>query len=111
MARLRCLRHLHLLMLLCQLLVLGVATAAPWVNPQPYGPLCSAGGGGSGSGTGAGAGTLDCPACLPLLAPPPAQAPVQAPAHAQPLWWQLPAAAVPDLLPTPLPPVRGPPSV
>lgn len=109
MARLRRLRHLYLLVLLCQLLVLGVATAAPWVNPQPYGPLCSAGG--AAGGPDIGSDTLDCPACLPLLAPPPAQAPVRAPAHTPPLWWQLPAAAIPDLLPTPLPPVRGPPSV
>lgn len=110
MNRLRCLRRLHLLVLLCQLLVLATATAAPWVDPRPYGPLCTAGTASLGSGS-AEPDALDCPVCLPLMAPPPAVWPAPAPGHTPPLWRQLPAAAVPDLLPTPLPPVRGPPSV
>lgn len=106
MSRLRHLRRLHLLVLLCQLLVLATATAAPWVNPQPYAPWVSMCGGGGGD-----ADPLACPACLPLQAPPPASqavAPAVDAGHALPRAFRV---FLLDLQRLPVPPARGPPTV
>jgi hypothetical protein len=108
MNRLRRLSRLHLLVLLCQLLVLATATASPWVDPRPLGPMCGA----LGAGTaGDSSDTLDCPACLPLQAPPPAAfTPFTAAAGPAGLGAAAPSFLL-DLQRLPIPPARGPPTV
>ena len=97
-------------------LFVGVASAAPWVQPHRFDLVCSAGGGTTlvdmGGETGAlpaGHG-MDCALCLPFTAPPPEAGP--APTLAQ----SPPATAAPradrhDLGTSAAPsPGRGPPS-
>lgn len=105
MSRLRHLRRLHLLVLLCQLLVLATATAAPWVNPQPYAPWVSMCGGGDN------ADPLACPACLPLQAPPSAGLPVTLATDAGHALPRAVPVSLLDLQRLPVPPARGPPTV
>jgi hypothetical protein len=81
MSRLQSLRQARTLirwMLACFVLAMGVAVAAPVVNPQALSLVCSAGGsvklvvqnGAEGSVPLTMAHTLDCVMCLPAGAPP-----------------------------------------
>ncbi|PQA76968.1 DUF2946 family protein [Rhodoferax sp. TS-BS-61-7] len=81
MSPLQTLRQAHALirwMLACFVLAMGVAVAAPVVNPQALSLVCSAGGSvklvvqddAGGSAPMALAHTLDCVMCLPAGAPP-----------------------------------------
>ena len=106
MNRLRRLRRLHLLVLLCQLLVLATATAAPWVNPQPYAPWVSMCGGGGND-----ADPLACPACLPVQAPPPAAVVPFIATNARHHSPTAFSSSLLDLQRLPVPPARGPPTV
>lgn len=94
----------------------GVAVASPVFKPVSMELVCSSGGSfhlvdGQDRGKPAHAGQLDCPLCLPMVAPPPAPLarvpePLPSLAHAvQPF----PAARIAALVGAPLPP-RGPPS-
>ena len=116
MHSLRSARQLVRIVLIWFALSLGVAMASPVVNPQVFELLCS----GSGSMkvlVKAADGTpqpstyaLDCPLCVPAVAPPPA--PFIPGICAQPLGHvvqSIPAARVAALTAAPLP-ARGPPS-
>ncbi len=108
------------------LLALGVATAAPLVQPKPWVLVCSASGvvalvalqdddgssGGGNDGTAAPGGmhhTLDCALCLPGGAPPPVLAwALAAPAPLPHVLLPVEAARIAALVGAPLP-ARGPP--
>lgn len=108
------------------LLALGVATAAPLVQPKPWVLVCSASGvvalvalqdddgssGGGDDGTAAPGGmhhTLDCALCLPGGAPPPVLAwALAAPVPLSHVLLPVEAARIAALVGAPLP-ARGPP--
>ena len=81
MSSLQTLRNAHLItrfVLVWFVLFIGVAVASPWVKPEAVQLVCSAMGGvklvqadAAGSDVvGVAHTALDCPACLPLIAPP-----------------------------------------
>lgn len=94
-------------------LTLGVATGAPLVHPTALQVVCTGTGSAtlllSTEGTAPGAGHLDCPLCLPTVAPPPACC---AAPRAAPVFGHLPRPAA-DTLPYThgvlVPPARAPP--
>lgn len=87
-------------------LFIGVAVASPLVKPQTLEMVCSGMGGVKmvqselDSADGATSlGLLDCPACLPLVAPPVAAAPaVLPPGGLSHILWPRPAARLASLL-------------
>lgn len=86
------------------LLVLVAGGVTPWTNASAFAQACSVAGDDHRR-------AYDCPACLPLQAPPPANAqvpsaPAEVPLSAVPRPTRFPAPSGPAL-----PPVRGPPSV
>lgn len=115
MQRLRNAAFLARLVLAWFALSLGVAVAAPVVQPQGLDLVCAGGGAmkllaKSDQGKPAGSHTLDCPLCVCAVAPPPLAtaaalavraAPLDAPARI--------AAHVPTRTAAP-PPARGPPT-
>jgi hypothetical protein len=105
MNRLRTLQRAKVFMLACYLCVLGVAVFTPWLAGRAYASVCSS------AGTGSGTPSLDCPACLPLQAPP--QAACGDPALPSPAGAAIaaPTPCFPATRPAGLPPARGPPSV
>jgi hypothetical protein len=81
MSSLQTLRNAHLItrfVLVWFALFIGVAVASPWVKPQSSQMVCSAMGGvklvqadaAGADVVGVSHTALDCPACLPLIAPP-----------------------------------------
>lgn len=114
MHALRQARFLARLVLAWFALSVGIAVAAPLVQPQAVQFICAGGGGmkllvtGDDGNAAAGAPTLDCPLCA-TVAPPP----VAAPAAVLPLplgvaMQPIPAARIAALTAAP-PPARGPP--
>jgi len=115
MDRLRQARFLARLVLAWFALAIGVAVAAPVIQPQALELVCTGGGPmkllvkGDGGSTPAKVHTLDCPLCATAGAPPPATA-IDVP-PAQPLGravQPIPAARIAALTAAPLP-ARGPP--
>lgn len=117
MHRLRRARPLARLVLAWLLLSLGVAVAAPLVQPHAMQLVCSAGGNVklvvvSADGAQAPAGAhLDCPLCLPLGAPPPVAWVAPPPPALPALRPHGPLAAAPMLLPAWRWLARAPPSL
>lgn len=77
MQRLRHAPRIARLVLVWLGLSLGVAIASPWVRPAGFAMVCSASGAlqlaafeDAPEAGATGTGALDCPLCLPLLAPP-----------------------------------------
>ncbi|QDL53003.1 DUF2946 family protein [Rhodoferax aquaticus] len=99
-------------------LSVGIAIAAPVVQPQSLTLVCSAAGevkllvsGEDGTATTMGAHTLDCVMCLALSAPPPLAKPVAETAPALSYAWARQQAR-PEVWRTASPlPARGPPSL
>lgn len=110
-------RHLHRLRGLAAwalglwLLALGVAVAAPLMEPLPVAGCHAAAADEQATGPAEHDGRLHCAACLPLLAPPPPWLPTPA-ANALPQTRPEPLLT-PRVLATPAwqPPSRGPPSL
>jgi Protein of unknown function (DUF2946) len=110
-------RHLTRWVLVWFALSLGVAIAAPLLNPQAMELICSSSGvmkvlikNGDGSTSEAMARMADCPLCATLAGPPPAgqssTEPAQPLAH---VLQTIPAAIIAALTAAP-PPARGPPA-
>ena len=117
----RALRHftnLTRLALAWFVLAVGAAAASPLLQPQEFLVVCSSPGAmklliqaPDGSVSEGDSNTMDCPLCVPLVAPPPMVRLIAEPA--QPLAYALqaiPAAHIAALTSAPLPP-RGPPTV
>lgn len=116
MQTLRHARFLARLVLAWFVLALGVAIAAPLVQPQGMELVCSSGGGmklivkGEDSTKVSSSHTLDCPLCATVGAPPPATwLPVTPPSALAPALHPLVTAHIASRSAAPLPP-RGPPS-
>jgi hypothetical protein len=112
MQSLRAARHLTRLVLVWFALSLGIAVAAPLVNPLSAQMVCSGAGGmklvAPDGGEVAAGHTLQCPLCAPVGAPPPAAMPaVQATQPASSI--AQPALRTPVAALAFQPPARGPP--
>lgn len=117
----RALRHftkLTRLALAWFVLAMGAATASSLIQPQEFLVVCSSPGAmklliqaPDGNVSEGGSNTMDCPLCIPPVAPPPTARLIAEPT--QPLAYALqaiPSAHIAALTSAPLPP-RGPPSV
>jgi hypothetical protein len=116
MQRLRHARFLARLVLAWFALAIGVAVAAPIVQPQTAQLVCTGGGimklivqGDDGQGQPAQSHTLDCPLCASVAPPPPAARAAEPPHPLAHVLQPVPAARLAARVAAPLP-ARGPPA-